>query len=66
MEESVKFKVPKSQKLWLTQYDGRDNPIWIITSDAGRMRYYLYKVDGSRLEKVKTAETPADFFEEMG
>ena len=59
-------KIPKNQQLWLTKYDGKGNPVWIITSDLLRTKYHLYKYDGETLQKVKTADSPAAFSDDIG
>ena len=60
------FKVPKDQTLWMTVYDGKRNPIHIVTSDRARTKYHLYKVVDGKPSKVKTADSPAAFSEEIG
>lgn len=63
---SVKVKIPANQKLWMTRYDGRGNPLWIIASDALLTKYYLYRVEDGKAVKVKTGKSPKDFEEEVG
>lgn len=60
------MKVPSGQTLWMTKYDGKGNPVWIITSDSTRTKYYLYKWDGEKLLKVKIGKSPKDFENEIG
>lgn len=60
------MKIPKGQILWLKRTDAKGNPRWIITSDQARMKYYLYSVNGEKVEKVKISDSPADFYPEMG
>jgi hypothetical protein len=65
----MKIKIPKNQTLWVSYYDSKGNPVKIITSDLLRSKYYLYKITGEKgekLEKVKTAESPAEFENEVG
>lgn len=61
-----KVKIPASQVLWMTMYDGKGNPLWLITSDAARTKYYLYKMEGEKPEKVKTGKSPQEFEKEIG
>lgn len=60
------FKVPKNQRLWVTRYDSKGNPKWVITSDMIRAKYYLYSCEGDSMTKVKVADSPAAFEEEIG
>lgn len=60
------MKIPKNQILWLKRTDAKGNPKWIVTSDPARVKYYLYSVDGDRLEKVKISDSPAEFYPEIG
>lgn len=63
------MKVPKNQIHWVTYTDSKGNPVKIITSDSLRSKYYLYKITGEnckKLEKVKTAVSPAEFEGEVG
>lgn len=60
------MKIPAGQTLWMTKYDGKGNPVWIITSDSTRTKYYLYKLDGEKLSKVKIGKSPKDFESEVG
>lgn len=60
------MKIPKGQILWLKRTDAKGNPKWIVTSDPARVKYYLYSVDGDRLEKVKISDSPAEFYPEIG
>lgn len=60
------MKIPKGQILWLKWTDAKGNPKWIITSDPARIKYYLYSVNGEKVEKVKISDSPADFYPEMG
>lgn len=60
------MKIPKGQILWLKLTDAKGNPKWIVTSDPARVKYYLYSVDGDRLEKVKISDSPAEFYPEIG
>ena len=61
-----KVKVPPSQILWLTKCDSKGNPLWALTSDAARMKYYLYRIEGEKAVKVKVGKSPVDFEEEIG
>lgn len=60
------MKIPKGQILWLKRTDAKGNPKWIITSDPARIKYYLYSVNGEKVEKVKISDSPAEFYPEMG
>lgn len=60
------MKIPKNQILWLKRTDAKGNPKWIVTSDSARMKYYLYSVAQNSLTKVKIADSPAEFYPEMG
>lgn len=60
------MKIPKGQILWLKRTDAKGNPKWIITSDPARIKYYLYSVNGEKVDKVKISDSPADFYPEMG
>lgn len=53
------IKVPKNQKLWVTNNDENGNPKQIITSDQIQSKYFLYNIenDGS-LIKIETAFQP--------
>lgn len=60
------MKIPKGQILWLKRTDAKGNPKWIITSDPARIKYYLYSVNGEKVEKVKISDSPTEFYPEMG
>ena len=60
------FKVPKDQEVWMTVYDGKRNPVHIITSDKTRRKWHLYKMTDGKPSKVKTAASPTAFSEEIG
>lgn len=60
------MKIPKGQILWLKRTDAKGNPKWLITSDPARMKYYLYSVNGEKVEKVKISDSPAEFYPEIG
>lgn len=60
------MKPPKGQILWVTYKDAKGKEKWVITSDIARTKYYLYNLEGSKPEKVKTGKTPKDFEEEIG
>lgn len=63
------MKFPASVHLWVTYYDAKGKPKWAICSDRARIKYYLYKItgeNGQKLEKVKTAASPAEFENEVG
>lgn len=60
------FKVPSNQTLWVTIYDSKHNPVWAITSDAARTKYYLYKMTDGKPTKVKTGKSPKEFEAEVG
>ena len=65
----MSLKIPKNQIHWVTYTDSKGNPVKIITSDPLRSKYYLYKItgeNGQKLEKVKTAASPAEFEDEVG
>ena len=64
MLSSIRF--PPSHRLWATYYDAKGKPKWAITSDIARTKYYLYNLEGSKPEKVKTGSSPADFEKEIG
>ena len=69
MVNKLGVKIPKNQMLWVSYYDSKGNPVKIITSDPLRSKYYLYKIageNGEKLEKVKTAASPAEFEDEVG
>lgn len=59
-------KVPKNQVLWTRYTDAKGKNTWLITSDPARIRWNLYKAEGDTLRKVKTADSPAEFREEIG
>ena len=62
-------KIPKGQVLWTRYTDAKGKILWLITSDLIRSKYYLYKFTGEKgdkLEKVKTAASPAEFEDEIG
>lgn len=53
------MKIPKNQKLWVTYYDKTNNPIYLITSDTQRTKYFLYSIDGNgELNKIETSAQP--------
>lgn len=60
------MKLPKGQHLWATIYDAKNNEKWAITSDEARLKYNLYKIEGGKLTKVKTAASPAELHEIVG
>lgn len=63
------MRLPKNQIHWVTYTDSKGNPVKIITSDPLRSKYYLYIItgeNGQKLEKVKTAASPAEFEGEVG
>ena len=60
------FKFPASVHLWATYCDGKGKPKWAICSDAARIKWYLYRIDGSKPVKVKIAASPAEFEGEVG
>lgn len=60
------IKVTKDQTLWMTVYDGKGNAIHIVTSDRARTKYHLYKLVDGKPTKIKTADSPAAFSEEIG
>ena len=54
-----KIKIPKSQILWVTEYDEKHRPAYIITSDAIRSKYFLYSVsEDYTIEKIATSVKP--------
>lgn len=59
-------KIPKNQVLWVTYYDGKGNPVKAIASDPARIKWYLYRIEGEKSVKVKTAASPAEFEGEVG
>ena len=62
----MKPKIPTGQTIWMTKYDGKGNPVWVIASDIARTKYYLYKSGENGLTKVKTGKSPKDLEEEVG
>ena len=60
------MKVPTGQTIWMTKYDGKGNPVWIITSDSTRTKYYLYKIENGRLIKWKMGKSPSEFEADVG
>lgn len=60
------MKIPKGQRLWETIYDAKGKELWAITSDEARVRYHLYKIEGNKFSKVKTAASPGEFEEIVG
>ena len=59
------MKPPKGQVLWVIYSDAKGKEKWAITSDAGRTKYHLYFLGDGKQEKVKTAESPAAFADEI-
>lgn len=60
------IKLPVSVHLWATYYDGKGKPKWAICSDVARIKWHLYRIDGSKPVKVKTAASPMEFEDEVG
>ena len=60
------MKVPKGMCLWTTYLDAKGKEKWAILSDPARIKWYLYKIDGSRSEKYKTGKSPIEFEAEVG
>lgn len=53
------MKTPKNQKIWVTYYDKANNPIYLITSDLARTKYFLYSIDeNGELNKVEASTQP--------
>jgi len=59
------MKIPNGQRLWETIYDTKGKPKWAICSDVARIKWYLYRFDESKLIKVKTGKSPAEFESEV-
>jgi hypothetical protein len=64
LKESIKmkFKYPKNQIPKVTYYNQNHIPIYVITQDKSR-EYYLYKIEDSKLIKLKHANEPIKFNE---
>jgi len=64
MTDKINIKYPKNQRVWVTYSNEKQIPVYVVTSDISRSKYYLYKVnkDGG-LTKLKTASMP--LFEEL-
>lgn len=60
------MKIPNGQVLWLTKYDAKGKEKWAITSDMGRVKWYLYNLEGEKSQKVKTGKSPKEFEKEVG
>lgn len=48
--------IPNSETVWV-QYIISGVVAYVITSDAMRTTYYLYKVDGDKLRKTRHSNT---------
>lgn len=58
----MKFKYPKNQIPKVTYYSQNHIPLFIITQDKFE-EYYLYKIENTKLIKLKHAKDPAKFNE---
>lgn len=56
------LKVPKGQKAWV-RYLKNGEPVFIITSNVLRDKYYLYEVDSKRVLTKKATSTQPVFKE---
>ena len=58
----MKLKYPKNQIPKVTYYNQNNIPIFTITQDKSE-EYYLYKIENSKLIKLKHANEPIKFNE---
>lgn len=52
---------PKGEQVWVRCCDETRTLRYLITSNKLRDRYFLYKVNGEKLERIGKARSPSDF-----
>lgn len=58
----MKIKIPAGQIRWVSNCDEKRNVVSIITSNAQKSTWYLYRVEaGGKLTKEATAKSPLAF-----
>lgn len=50
--------IPKSEILWVSHYDSKGNPRFLITSSANREHYYIYKVEEGSFTRLGSSQSP--------
>ncbi len=52
---------PKGEQAWVRCCDEAGVPRYLITSNKLRDHYFLYKVNGEKLERIGKARSPSAF-----
>lgn len=58
-----RVKPPRGEIVWVTYFNTRREPNFMITSRPNRDYYFLYEVSASGLKKMGKARSPLDFEE---
>lgn len=55
------ISAPKGEILWVQCCDEAGTPRYLITSTKTRDHYFLYKINGEKLERIGKARSPSAF-----
>lgn len=58
---AVDISAPKGEISWVRYYDEAGVPQFLVTSNKTRDRYFLYKINGEKLERIGKARFPSAF-----
>ena len=52
--------IPSSDIVWVTRYDSKGDPVYVLTSKAARDTYFLYRVENGKYVKVGQGKSPPE------